>query len=140
MGPLYCDASALAKLFAPEQGSEEINELLLERDDVLVSDLGFTELISALARRAREGSLEPTSAKLVHRQLLAIAAQGAVRRVELDARGRGAPRGRGDAVRTPERPGEGLVRRVPRLERDLEHRRAGRDEAERRPLEEDPPP
>ena len=83
VGPLYCDASALAKLFAPEAGSDELNELLVGRDDVLVSDLGMTEVVSALARRAREGTLPAATAKLIHRRLLAIAAQGAFRRVEL---------------------------------------------------------
>jgi predicted nucleic acid-binding protein len=83
VGPLYCDASALAKLFSPESGSDALNELLVGRDDVLVSDLGMTEVASALARRAREGALAAPVAKSIHRRLLAIAAQGAFRRVEL---------------------------------------------------------
>jgi predicted nucleic acid-binding protein len=83
VGPLYCDASALAKLFAPEPGSDELNRLLVGRDDILVSDLGMTEVVSALARRAREGAIPVATAKLIHRRLLAIAAQGAFRRVEL---------------------------------------------------------
>jgi predicted nucleic acid-binding protein len=83
VGPLYCDASALAKLLAPESGSDELNQLLVGRDDVLVSDLGMTEVVSALARRAREGTIPRATAKLIHRRLLAIAAQGAFRRVEL---------------------------------------------------------
>ena len=83
VGPLYCDASALAKLFAPEPGSDELNELLIGRADVLVSDLGMTEVVSAVARRQREGALSASTAKAIHRRLLAIAAQGAFRRVEL---------------------------------------------------------
>ena len=83
VGPLYCDASALAKLFAPEPGSDDLNAPLVGRDDVLVSDLGMTEVVSALARRAREGALPAATAKLIHRRLLAIAAQGAFRRIEL---------------------------------------------------------
>ncbi len=83
VGPLYCDASALAKLFAPEPGSDELNEILIGRDDVLVSDLGMTEVISAVARRQRDGALSAATAKSIHRRLLAIAAQGAFRRVEL---------------------------------------------------------
>ena len=82
-GPLYCDASALAKLFAPEQGSDELNALLVGRDDVLISDLGMTEVISAVARRRREGALPAPVAKSIHRQLLALASQGAFRRVDL---------------------------------------------------------
>jgi len=82
-GPLYCDASALAKLFWPETGSDELNRLVAGRDDVLVSDLGLTEVVSALARRAREGALEAKIAARVQRRLLAVAAGPAVRRVEL---------------------------------------------------------
>lgn len=82
-GPLYCDASALAKLFWPETGSDELNRLLTGRDDVLVSDLGLTEVVSALARRVREGAIEAKTAARVHRRLLAVAAGPAVRRVEL---------------------------------------------------------
>ena len=83
VGPLYCDASALAKLFAPETGSDALNELLIGRDDVLVSDLGMTEVASALARRVRDGALAIAMAKNIHRRLLAIAAQGSFRRVDL---------------------------------------------------------
>jgi uncharacterized protein len=83
VGPLYCDASALAKLFAPEPGSDELNRILVGRDDVLVADLGMTEVISAVARRQREGALSTATAKSIHRRLLAISAQGAFRRVEL---------------------------------------------------------
>ncbi len=83
VGPLYCDASALAKLFVPEGESAELNALVVGRDDVLVSDLGMTEVVSALARRAREGALEAATATLIHRRLLAVAAQGAFRRIEL---------------------------------------------------------
>jgi predicted nucleic acid-binding protein len=82
-GPLYCDASALAKLFWPEPGSDELNRLLAGRDDVLVSDLGLTEVVSALARRVREGALQVGTAARVHRRLLAVAAGPAVRRVEV---------------------------------------------------------
>ena len=83
VGPFYCDASALAKLFVPEGESDELNALLLGRDDVLVSELGMTEVVSALARRMREGAVTPATATLVHRRLLAVAAQGAFRRIDL---------------------------------------------------------
>ena len=83
VGPLYCDASALAKLFAPESGSDALNDMLVGRDDVLVSDLGMTEVAAALARRVRESALATAVAKNIHRRLLAIAAQGAFRRVDL---------------------------------------------------------
>lgn len=82
-GPLYCDASALAKLYLPEEGSDELNQRLTRRIDVWVSDLAVTEVASALARRAREASLPFARARQIHRKILANAATGAFRRVEL---------------------------------------------------------
>ena len=61
-GPVYCDTSALLKLYLPERGSDEFNEAVKGRDDVLVSDLAVTEIISAIARRLRQGSRK----KLMH--------------------------------------------------------------------------
>jgi uncharacterized protein len=83
VGPLYCDASALAKLFLPEAGSAELNARLADRDDVLVSDLALTEVASALARRARESALPAAAARRVYRKILATVADGAFRRVDL---------------------------------------------------------
>jgi predicted nucleic acid-binding protein len=83
LGPLYCDASALAKLFWPEPGSGDLNALVAGRDDLLVSELGMTEVVSALARRVREGGIAADAAAGVHRRLVAVAAQGAFTRVEL---------------------------------------------------------
>jgi len=53
--PLYCDTRALLKLYLPEPGSDEFNEIVKDRDDVLVSDLTVTEIISAMACRMRQG-------------------------------------------------------------------------------------
>lgn len=83
VGPLYCDTSALAKLFLPESGSEEFNARLAGRDDILISDLTLTELTSALARRAREGALSAAAARRVYRKVLSTVAEGAFRRVDL---------------------------------------------------------
>ena len=82
-GPLYCDASALAKLFLPEAGSSELNDRLAGRDDVLISDLAVTEVASALARRMRESDLPSGAARRVYRRILATVAEGAFRRVDL---------------------------------------------------------
>lgn len=49
-GPLYCDTSALVKLYVPESGSDELNRTVEGRDDLLVSDLAVTEIVSALSR------------------------------------------------------------------------------------------
>jgi predicted nucleic acid-binding protein len=82
-GPLYCDASALAKLFLPEVGSEPLNALLAGRDDVLVSDLAITEVASALGRRTRDGALTRQAARRIHNGILATLGEGAFRRVDL---------------------------------------------------------
>lgn len=83
VGPLYCDASALAKLLLPENGSVELNAGLAGRDDVLVSDLAITEVVSALARRTRDGDLAAPTARRIYRRILALVAEGAFRRVDL---------------------------------------------------------
>lgn len=82
-GPLYCDASALLKLYFPEPGSDELNRLVEGREDLLASDLAVTEIVSALARRAREGALEWAEASRVQRALLAALEGGTCQRVEL---------------------------------------------------------
>ena len=69
-GPLYIDASALAKLFLPEPESDELNRLLRGRRDLVVSDLAITETVSAAARRLREGELSMRDAHRLHRALL----------------------------------------------------------------------
>jgi predicted nucleic acid-binding protein len=82
-GPLYCDASALLKLYLPEPGSDELNRLLEGREDLLASDLAVTEIVSALARRAREDALGWAEASRVQRALLTALEGGACQRVEL---------------------------------------------------------
>jgi predicted nucleic acid-binding protein len=82
-GPLYCDASALAKLYLPEPESDALNGLLAGREDALVSDLAITEVVSALGRRVRRGELGAEPARRVHRKILAHLAEGLFRKVEL---------------------------------------------------------
>ena len=82
-GPLYCDTSALLKLYLPEPGSDEFNEVVEGRDDVLVSDLAVTEFISALARRLRQGSLAREAARRLQHAILGRLDEGVYRRVEL---------------------------------------------------------
>jgi predicted nucleic acid-binding protein len=82
-GPLYCDASALLKLYFPESGSDELNRLLEGREDLVASDLAVTEIVSALARRAREDALGWTEASRVHRAILSALDGGVYQRVEL---------------------------------------------------------
>lgn len=50
-GPVYLDASALAKLYLPEPDSAALDRALRERRDLTVSDLAVTDLLAALAAR-----------------------------------------------------------------------------------------
>lgn len=60
--PVYLDASALAKIYIAEEGSEELEAALLDRRDLIVSDLSVSELTSALVRRVRETELAASHA------------------------------------------------------------------------------
>jgi len=82
-GPLYCDTSALLKLHLPEPGSDELNEVVEGRDDLLVSDLAVTEFIAALARRLRQGSLAREAARRLQNAILGRLDDGVYHRVEL---------------------------------------------------------
>src|SRR5919204_6597378 len=69
-GPLYCDTSALAKLYVRERGSDEFNALVEARTDVIVSELTVTEMVSALARRSREGALRPEAVRRIQQSVM----------------------------------------------------------------------
>jgi predicted nucleic acid-binding protein len=73
----------LLKLYLPEPGSDEFNEVVEGRDDVLVSDLAVTELISGLARRLRQGSLAREAARRLQHAILGRLDAGVYHRVEL---------------------------------------------------------
>lgn len=53
---LYLDTSALVKLYAEEPGREEVENAVQEAHVVAVSEIGYVEARSALARKEREGS------------------------------------------------------------------------------------
>ena len=82
-GPVYCDASALAKLYLPEPESEAVNRTLAGRRDLLAADLGVTEIVSSIARRWREGSIDLEYARTLQRMLLTDLDAGYFQRVEL---------------------------------------------------------
>jgi len=82
-GPLYCDSSALLKLYLPEAGSDEFNRAVEGRDDLLVADLAVTEIVSAVGRRARDGELRPAEAVRIYRAIVAALDQGLYRHLEL---------------------------------------------------------
>jgi predicted nucleic acid-binding protein len=82
-GPVYVDASALAKLYFPEPDSDTLNRLLAGRRDLVASDLAITEVVSSLARRQREGLLTVAVVSKAQRALLGHIDGGVYQRAEL---------------------------------------------------------
>ena len=82
-GPLYLDASALIKLYLPEKGSDELDAAIRGRSDLLVSDLAITEIVSALARRRREGSLTSVSTARIQRQIRSDVGDGLYSKIDI---------------------------------------------------------
>jgi predicted nucleic acid-binding protein len=73
----------LLKLYVREPGSDEFNRAVEGRDDLLVSDLAVTEVVSALSRRLREGALTREVARLLPHAIVRDLDGGAYHRVEL---------------------------------------------------------
>ena len=84
-GPLYLDASALAKLYLPEEGSDELDSRLAGRRDLLVSELAVTEIASAFARRRREGEVSEDAARALRNAILTDLDAEQFLRVELSS-------------------------------------------------------
>jgi predicted nucleic acid-binding protein len=82
---IYLDASALVKYVLAEKGSEELEDLIVGRRDVILSDLAVTELVSALARRIGEGDLEPSGAQAIYRRVIRDMEEGRFLRAELSS-------------------------------------------------------
>jgi predicted nucleic acid-binding protein len=51
---LFCDTSALVKLYVREDGTDEVTEQVAACQAVAVSRIAWVEVMSALARRSRE--------------------------------------------------------------------------------------
>jgi len=81
--PVYLDTSALAKLYVQEADSDELDSALVGRRDLLISESALTELTSALARRAREGVLDPASVRRIYQQLFRDIRAGEYRLLDL---------------------------------------------------------
>jgi uncharacterized protein len=64
--PIYLDSSALVKLFVKEDSSGMLNLALSAAAEVILADLTFTELASALSRRTREGHLTPAASQAIY--------------------------------------------------------------------------
>ena len=82
-GPLYCDTSALLKLFLSEPGSVALTRLVEGRTDLVVSDLAVTEGASALARRVRQGVIAAEDAQRAQRTIIESLETAPYQRVEL---------------------------------------------------------
>lgn len=85
-GPVYLDASAWVKLYVQELHSDALNAALLTRQDVFVSDVGATEVASALGRACREGRLDRDVARRLHRRMRQHLRQGVFQRLDLTPR------------------------------------------------------
>jgi uncharacterized protein len=81
---LYVDSSALAKLYVPEPESERLDAFLRGRLGLMISELAITEVLSAVARRRREGGLRPKLANQIRDAVLADADSGSFARLHLD--------------------------------------------------------
>ncbi len=82
--PLYIDSSALAKLYVPENNSDEVDAYLRGKIGLMISELAITEVLSAIARRRREGAVSAVVANRIRDALLADADSGAFARLHLD--------------------------------------------------------
>ena len=83
--PVYLDASALAKLHIREPESEMLGRAVRGHTRLYASDLAVTEVVSALARRRREGSFPAEALHRAYRAILARFEDGGLHKVELVA-------------------------------------------------------
>jgi len=68
---LFCDTSALLKLYITEAGSEELKGLVQEAEAVAVCRIAWAEAFAALSKRARE---VPEDAATIEQAKAALAA------------------------------------------------------------------
>lgn len=80
---MYLDASAWVKLYVPETCSDALNGALLDRRDLFVSDLGATEVASALGRACREARLDRVSGRRLLRRMRQHMEEGILQRLDL---------------------------------------------------------
>jgi hypothetical protein len=81
--PLYIDSSALAKLYVPEADSDRLDRFLRGKVALMISELAVTEVLSAVARRKRDGELEPELAIRIRDAVLEDADSGSFVRLQL---------------------------------------------------------
>jgi len=80
---IYLDSSAFAKLYLPEPESVSLDRFLVGRRDLVISDLSITEVISAVARSKREGTLDSRQVDRIYEAVLADARSGSFRRLDI---------------------------------------------------------
>lgn len=80
---IYLDSSALAKLYVPEPESDRLDSFLRGRRDLLISELAITEVLSAVARKRREGILSASQASEIRDAILDDADSGSFSRLDL---------------------------------------------------------
>jgi predicted nucleic acid-binding protein len=80
---IYVDSSALAKLYVPEPESDTLETFFRGRRDLMVSELAITEVLSAVARRRREGMLTAHQALEIRDAVLADADSGSFHRLDM---------------------------------------------------------
>ena len=80
---IYLDSSALAKLYVPEPESDSLDTFLRGRRDLLISELAITEVLSAVARRRREGMITAHQALEIRDAVLADADSGSFHRLDM---------------------------------------------------------
>lgn len=81
---IYIDSSALAKLYVPEPESDRLDDFLRGRRGLMISQLAVTEVLSAVARRKREGELRPNHAGRIRKVLLSDAESGSFALLDLN--------------------------------------------------------
>ena len=77
---LYVDSSALVKLYVRDAESDSVDAFLRGKTGLMISELTITEVLSAVARRTREGELPAESANKIRGALLADAESGSFAR------------------------------------------------------------
>ena len=80
---IYLDSSALAKLYVPEPESDTLEAFFKGRRDLMISELAITEVLSAVARRRREGMITAHHALEIRDAVLADADSGSFHRLDM---------------------------------------------------------
>jgi predicted nucleic acid-binding protein len=80
---IYLDSSALAKLYVPEPESDRLEAFSRGRRDLMISELAITEVLSAVARRRREGMLNAQQALEIRDAVLEDADAGCFHRLDM---------------------------------------------------------